>query len=68
MRFLYPFGLLGLITIPVIIGLHLHLERNRRVLVSSMFLWQFLDAKFQGQKPRFVRFTWLLLLDVSLAA
>lgn len=67
MSFLFPLGLLGLLTIPVIVGLHLHLERNRRVLVSSMFLWQFLDAKFQGQKPKFVRFSWLLVFDITLA-
>lgn len=66
MSFLNPLGLLGLFGIPVVIGLHLHLERNRRVLVSSMFLWKFLDAKFQGQKPKFVRFTWLLFFDLAL--
>lgn len=67
MSFLFPLGLLGLLTIPVIVGLHLHLERNHRVLVSSMFLWQFLDAKFQEKKPKFVRFSWLLFFDISLA-
>lgn len=67
MRLLNPLGLLGLLSLPLIIGLHLHLDRNRRVIVSSMFLWQFLDAKFQGEKPKFVRFSWLLILDLSIA-
>ena len=45
-----PLGLLGLITIPIIIGLHLLLERKKRVVVSSMFLWGFLEDKFEGEK------------------
>jgi len=67
MTFLNPWGLLGLLSIPVIVGLHLHLERNRRVVVSSMFLWTFLEAKFEGQKPRYVQLSWLLLLDILVA-
>jgi len=67
MRFLNPFGLLGLVTVPIIIGLHLHLERNRRVIVSSMFLWSFLDARFEGKSPKFIKLSWLLLLDVLIA-
>ena len=63
-----PLGLLGLLSLPVIIGLHLHLERNRRAVVSSLFLWAFLDAKLQGQRPRQLRLTWLLLLDLLIAA
>ena len=64
MRLLNPFGLLGLAVIPIIIGLHLHLERNRRVIVSSMFLWSFLDVRFEGKRPKFVRLSLLLLLDI----
>lgn len=67
MRFLNPLGLLGLAIVPAIIGLHLHLERNRRVIVSSMFLWSFLDVRFEGKKPKFVRLSLLLLLDVLIA-
>lgn len=68
MRFLNPWGLLGLLTVPIIIGLHLYLERNRRYVVSSMFLWDFLDNKLQGVKPKYLRFTWLLLLDLLIAS
>jgi hypothetical protein len=63
-----PLGLLGLLSLPVIFGLHLHLERNRRAVVSSLFLWAFLDAKLQGQRPRQLRITWLLILDLLIAA
>jgi hypothetical protein len=67
MSFANPLGLLGFLSLPVIIGLHLHLERNRRAVVSSLFLWAFLDAKLQGQRPRQLRITWLLLLDLLIA-
>ena len=67
MNFLNPLGLLGLLSVPVIVGLHLHLQRNRRVIVSSMFLWAFLEAKFEGQKPKYIQLSWLLLLDIFVA-
>jgi len=68
MTFLNPLGLLGLLSLPLIVGLHLHLERNRRVVVSSMFLWSFLESKFEGQKPKYILVSWLLLLDLLIAA
>jgi hypothetical protein len=37
-------------------------------VVSSLFLWAFLDAKLQGQRPRQLRLTWLLFLDLLIAA
>ena len=61
-----PLGLLGLFTIPIIIGLHLLLERKKRVVVSSMFLWGFLEDKFEGEKPKTIPITWLLMLDVMI--
>lgn len=67
MTFLNPLGLFGLLSVPVIVGLHLHLERNRRVIVSSMFLWSFLEAKFEGQKPKYIQLSWLLVLDIMVA-
>ena len=36
--------------------------------MSSMFLWSFLDEKFQGKTPKFIRISWLLLLDLLIAA
>jgi hypothetical protein len=68
MSFANPLGFLGLLSLPVIIGLHLHLERNQRAVVSSLFLWAFLDAKLQGQRPRQLRISWLLILDLLIAA
>lgn len=62
-----PIGLLGLLTLPVIVGLHLFLERNHRAVVSSLFLWAFLDPKLQGVRPRQIRLTWLLILDLLIA-
>lgn len=68
MSFLNPWAFLGLLTLPAIVAMHLHLERNRRVIVSSMFLWAFLDEKFQGKTPKFIRISWLLLIDLAIAA
>jgi Ca-activated chloride channel family protein len=68
MSLLNPLGILGLLSLPVIVGLHLRMERNRRALVSSMHLWSFLDEKFQGSKPRFLELSWLLVLDLLIAS
>lgn len=68
MSFVNPLGLLGLTSLPVIVGLHIHLERNRRAVVSSLFLWAFLDAKLEGQRPRQIKLNWLLVLDLLVAA
>jgi hypothetical protein len=68
MSFLNPLGLLGLISLPVIIGLHLHMDRTQRAVVSSLFLWAFLDAKSHGKKPRRILLSWLLVLDLLVAA
>jgi hypothetical protein len=68
MNFLNPLGLLGLISLPVIVGLHLYRERSRRVVVSSLNLWSFLDIQLRGSKSRYLRITRLLLLDLLIAA
>ena len=67
MQLLNPWALLGLLSFPVILGLHLHMERNQRLVVSSMFLWAFLEEKFEGEKPKFIQLSWLLLLDLAIA-
>ncbi len=67
MSFLHPWAFLGLLSLPAIIALHWHFERQRRVIVSSMFLWRFLDEKFQGRKISFLHISWLLLLDLLIA-
>lgn len=64
MNLLVPLGLLGLLTLPVI--LVLHLLRNRRELlpISSLRLWYGLQQKKQGRLPRSIPLTWMLLLQV----
>jgi len=68
MSFLNPLGFLGLITLPLIIGLHLFFERKQHIDVSSLFLWSFLDKKSHGSNPRRINLSWLLLLDLLVAA
>ncbi|MBN2045160.1 MAG: BatA and WFA domain-containing protein [Anaerolineales bacterium] len=67
MNFLNPWAFLGLLSLPAIIALHWHFQRNSRVVVSSMFLWRFLDEKFQGNKMNFLHISWLLILDLLVA-
>ena len=67
MSFLHPWAFLGLLSLPAIIALHWHFERQQRVIVSSIFLWRFLDEKFQGRKISFLHISWLLLLDLLIA-
>ena len=67
MNLLNPLGLIGLISLPVIIGLHLHRERNRSVVVSSLRLWSSIDVQLRGAKPQQIRITWLLILDLMIA-
>lgn len=68
MSFLNPLGLLGMISLPLIIGLHLFFERKQHFDVSSLVLWSFLDKKSHGSKPRRIKLSWLLLLDLLVAA
>ncbi len=68
MSLLNPLGLLGLLALPVIVVLHMQRERSRREVVSSLRLWSFLEVQLRGQRPRQIPFTWLLLLDLLIAA
>ncbi|MEJ2511133.1 MAG: BatA and WFA domain-containing protein [Anaerolineales bacterium] len=68
MRFITPLAFLGFLSLPVIIGLHLHMARNRRMVVSSIYLWSFLEDKFEGEKPKYIQLSWLLLLDLLIAS
>lgn len=63
-----PVGLLGLLSLPVILALHMLRERQRRFIVSSLNLWSFLDNELRGPRHRRLPFTWLLFLDLSVAA
>lgn len=67
MIFAYPIGLLGLLSLPVILALHLLQQRNRKVVVSSLFLWSFLEKQVHGSQFRRVPYNILLLLDLLIA-
>lgn len=67
MTLLNPVGLLGLLTLPVILALHMLRERKRTYPVSSLDLWAFLEVEVRGQKLRRIPFSWLLLCDLLIA-
>lgn len=68
MAFLVPFGLLALLTLPLILLLHLIRERRRRVAVPSLILWQNLPRRMDAQRRRRLPLTLLLLLHLLAAA
>ena len=67
MSFNNPLGLLGLVSIPVILALHMFRERQNRYVVSSLKLWDFLEPEVHGNKARRIPFSWLLVLDLLAA-
>ncbi len=68
MTFLNPFGLIGLLSLPVIVYLHMLNRRKRRLVVSHLDLWSFLDTQKIGPERRKIPITWILLLDLLIAA
>lgn len=68
MNFLFPIGLLALITLPLIVLLHLMRERRRRVLIPSLMLWEQLPRRQDGPRRRILPITLLLLLHLVAAA
>jgi Ca-activated chloride channel homolog len=64
---LNPVGLLGLLTLPVILALHMLRERKRVYSISSLDLWSFLEIEVRGQKLRRIPFSWLLFVDLLIA-
>jgi Ca-activated chloride channel family protein len=68
MSLLLPLGLLGLLTLPIIIFLHLQRERPRRLQVPSVILWQHLASLQPHPEPRRLPLTLLLLLHLLVAA
>src|SRR5437762_903803 len=68
MTFLLPFGLLALLTLPLILLLHLLRERRRRVAVPSLMHWLNLPRKREGERIRRIPLTLLLLLHLLAAA
>lgn len=67
MSFANPLGLLGLLSLPVIIALHLLRERQTRYVVSSLSLWSFLEPEVRGSRFRKVSISLLLILDLLAA-
>src|SRR5687767_11382107 len=66
MTFLVPLGLLGLLTLPLIMLLHLIQQRRRRLRIPSLQLWSPLSPPVQ-HKPRRLPITLLLLLHLLVA-
>jgi Ca-activated chloride channel homolog len=63
-----PIGLLGLLTIPIILILHMFQKRQKQYTVSSLRLWSFLTPQVHGSKARHIPITPLLILDLLIAA
>jgi len=64
----FPLGLLGLLSLPVIVALHMIRERQKQYVVSSLKLWAFLEPEVHGTRPRKTPLTWLLVVDLLLAS
>ncbi len=68
MSFLLPLGLLGLLTLPIILLLHLFRNRREPLVVSSLRLWRGLHQRRQGMQPRTIPVSLLLLAQLLIAA
>lgn len=68
MSFLLPFGLLALLTLPLIVVLHLIRERRRRMVVPSLLNWRNLPRPKEGRRLNRLPLTLLLLMQLLIAA
>ena len=68
MTLLQPLGLLGLLSLPAIVLLHLLHERNRRAVVPSLAQWRWLERQVRGPRMRRPPITPILLLQLAAAA
>jgi hypothetical protein len=68
MSLLAPLALLGLLTIPIIILLHLLRTRREPMLISNLNLWLGLQQKKQAVMPRYIPISLLLILQLCIAA
>ena len=66
LRLLEPSALWLLLTLPVIVLLYVIRERRQQRVVSALFLWT--EAKVSARRRRRISPTWLLLLQLLLAA
>src|SRR5687767_10703614 len=67
MSWLQPLGLLGLLSLPVIVLLHLWHERNRHATIPSLNLWRWLEREVRGPRMRLPPITPVLLLQLAAA-
>ena len=67
MNFLLPLALLGLLTWPVILILHLLRNRREQLPISSLRLWRDLQQKKHGVLPRSIPLSVMLLLQLLIA-
>jgi hypothetical protein len=64
-----PLALIGLLSLPVIVAFYMLRLRRRDVPVGSVFLWQQLVRDVEANAPwQKLRFSWLLLLQLLIAA
>ncbi len=68
MSFLAPLALVGLLTIPAILLLHLLRNRRERLDIPSLRIWRGLEQKKQGRMPRHIPLSLMLLLQLLAAA
>lgn len=68
MTLLLPLALLGLLTLPAILLLHLLRNRREQLPISSLRLWRGLQRQKQGGRPRAIPLSLLLLLQLAAAA
>jgi hypothetical protein len=67
MNFLNPWGLIGLLSVPVILVLHMLRGRTKEITVSDLGLWSFLEPEVRGKKFQKIPLTWLLIIDILIA-
>jgi hypothetical protein len=67
MSLVWPLALLGLLTIPVILLLHLLRNRREAKDIPSLLFWRGLEREQRGGKPRLIPLSLLLILQLLTA-
>jgi hypothetical protein len=67
LTFLNSLGVIGFLSLPVILILHLLREPARRLVVSHLKLWAFLEHEAKGPRVRSLPVTRILLVDLWIA-
>ncbi len=67
MMLLLPLALLGLLTLPAILLLHLLRNRRQQLAIPSLRLWQGLQQEKRGGRPRHIPLSLMLLLQLLAA-